>query len=742
MHDFQLLVGRRRAALSSGQQHKPTAESGQMSVWPERLAPLRTPEGRLALWRSAVPLLVFTVAYLAGYIYGNGLPSAVPLPAPLWPPDAILLSALLLSPPRRWRLYVLLTLPIRLLPILAPGAPLWLLVLNWLNDTLKILLAAGLVRRFAPRPLRFTTLRAMGIYLTCAVLVAPALSAFVGAAGLSALGTHYWQAWWTWFLGDALATLILTPAIVMWVTAGRAGLRPASRRQGLEVLILSILLLIAAWLLVFSRLALAIEDAVYYLPLPLLVWAAVRLGPRGVASALTAVTCIAISSLAGFLGVRPVASTPRDVLSLQLFLLATAVPLLLLAAQIEERQQAVQKVQRQAKELDRVFEAVADGIAVYDRDGREIRTNTALQRLLRLDAAPAEYAKLSLQERMTLFAARDEDGRPLAATEGPLPRALAGEVMDGLNTMDMRSRTLDGRELELNVSAAPLRDGTGELLGVVCVFRDQTERNQLVREREEARASELALYETKAQMDTFLGIASHELKTPLTSLKLSLQWSQRQLRKVAQGRNEPAAAPDARLQSAMEQMERTAHQMERIEALVNDLVDVSRIQAGKLDLRPEQVDLVVIVQEAVEAQREAEPGRGIYLEHPPDLSVPVNADAGRIEQVVTNFLTNALKYSPVDCPVEVGVEVEPESVRVWVRDYGPGLPLPEQEHIWERFHRVKGVEVQSGTGVGLGLGLYISRMIVEHHQGRVGVQSSPGQGATFWFTLPMPYPGS
>jgi signal transduction histidine kinase len=90
--------------------------------------------------------------------------------------------------------------------------------------------------------------------------------------------------------------------------------------------------------------------------------------------------------------------------------------------------------------------------------------------------------------------------------------------------------------------------------------------------------------------------------------------------------------------------------------------------------------------------------------------------------------------------IEVGVEVELQQVRVWVRDYGPGLPLSEQEHIWERFHRAHGVEMQSGAGVGLGLGLYISRMIVEHQHGKVGVQSMPGQGATFWCTLPLSRP--
>jgi signal transduction histidine kinase len=85
----------------------------------------------------------------------------------------------------------------------------------------------------------------------------------------------------------------------------------------------------------------------------------------------------------------------------------------------------------------------------------------------------------------------------------------------------------------------------------------------------------------------------------------------------------------------------------------------------------------------------------------------------------------------------VGVEIETQQAQVWVHDYGPGLPLEEQEHIWERFHQATGIEVQSGTEVGLGLGLYISQIIIEQHHGRVGVQSAPGQGSTFWFSLPL-----
>jgi signal transduction histidine kinase len=174
-----------------------------------------------------------------------------------------------------------------------------------------------------------------------------------------------------------------------------------------------------------------------------------------------------------------------------------------------------------------------------------------------------------------------------------------------------------------------------------------------------------------------------------------------------------------------------------LERLVNDLLDVSLVQAGKLELLPESAHLATIVREVVETQRQAAPDRTICLQYPPDLPVPVYADTGRIEQVVTNYLTNALKYSAEDRPVEVGVRVEQEQARVWVRDQGPGLPPDEQERIWERFHRAKGIKVQSGSGVGLGMGLHICRTIMEQQGGQVGVESTPGQGSTFWFTLPL-----
>ena len=236
------------------------------------------------------------------------------------------------------------------------------------------------------------------------------------------------------------------------------------------------------------------------------------------------------------LGPETPTSTPRDVLSLQLFLIATAVPLLLLAAQIDERKQAVKKVERQAEELDRVFEAVGDGLVVYDREGRELRANSALHRLLGLDAAPPEYAQMPLQERTLLFGVRDEQGRPLAPGAGPLQRALADEAPPGAQAMDVRARTLDGRELELNVSAAPLRDVAGELVGVVCVFRDQTDRKWLEREVAEqaeqldriveSMAEGLFVYDSQGQVVRTNAAARYLLGLD-SPRPISLSWPQR-----------------------------------------------------------------------------------------------------------------------------------------------------------------------------------------------------------------------
>jgi signal transduction histidine kinase len=262
------------------------------------------------------------------------------------------------------------------------------------------------------------------------------------------------------------------------------------------------------------------------------------------------------------------------------------------------------------------------------------------------------------------------------------------------------------------------------------------ERERLLREREEARASALALRDANRRMDAFLGLASHELRTPLTGLRGSLQVLQRRLERAVGGEGLPADEVAAVLSRLSPFLDRALHQSSVLAALVDDLLDLSRIQAGGLPLRLIPCDVAALVAQTVEERRALDPTRTIEVQTPPG-PVPVNADVERLAQVVDHYLDNALKYSTPDQPVTVGVTVGSTAARLWVRDAGLGVPAADQGRIWDRFYQAEGVGHRSGSSVGLGLGLYLSRSIVERHGGRVGVESVPGMGATFWAELPL-----
>lgn len=402
--------------------------------------------------------------------------------------------------------------------------------------------------------------------------------------------------------------------------------------------------------------------------------------------------------------------------------------------QLEEKLRlSEQATAARASELEAIFEAMTDGVVVYDNQGHILRMNTAYRTFIALDANP-EHALLSPDERGDMLQLRDEHGHPLPAEQRPVTRMLNGEVLTGNNTMDIILRALDGHELQLNISGTPTRDSEGKLVGGIMIFRDVTERRRLERSTREALEG---LLEANRRMDEFMSIASHELKTPLTTIKGYIQLVARRLKNIAHMETAHESEQKQALESSWELLERTDVQVERLGRLVNELLDVSRIQANKLELHLEPCDLTSIVQDIIQDERQEIPERPIHLELPSDHSAPVIVDADRIGQVVSNFLSNALKYSAADRTVEVRLEVEAESAKVFVRDEGPGLAPEDQKRIWERFYRVQGIEVQSGTGGGLGLGLYICWTIIKLHSGLVGVDSTPGVGSTFWFSLPL-----
>ncbi len=227
-------------------------------------------------------------------------------------------------------------------------------------------------------------------------------------------------------------------------------------------------------------------------------------------------------------------------------------------------------------------------------------------------------------------------------------------------------------------------------------------------------------------------MVSHELRTPLQSIMGFIELALLYGELLPESLSPEAKDLIGKIETVLKQALGRVH----IEArLVGELLDVSRLEMHKFELSLQREDLVTIVRETV-ANQQAVRTRHIELVLPPDEEVPVIADAGRIGQVLTDYLTNALKYAPVDQAVAVHLEVTGIVARVSVRDQGPGLTPREQQRVWERFYQVAVPRHQEPDG-GLGLGLAIARAIIEQHHGQVGVESAPGHGATFWFTLPI-----
>jgi PAS domain S-box-containing protein len=279
-----------------------------------------------------------------------------------------------------------------------------------------------------------------------------------------------------------------------------------------------------------------------------------------------------------------------------------------------------------------------------------------------------------------------------------------------------------------------LAGATAHMVGLVI------ERGRLLREREEAHAYALALQEANRQMDTFLGMVSHELRTPLASLKLSVQLLRRRVERIDVSALEDKSTRSGLITSLQEPLAAAERQTIRLETLLADLLDASRVKEGQLALRLERAELNSLVQAVMTEQQQLTPNRVIKLCTPVDLQLDVQIHKDLIKQAVMNYLTNALKYSTEDTPVMVGVEKAEDKARVWVQDQGPGIAPQDQDGIWERFHRVPGIREQNDTGGGLGLGLYVTKMVVAQHQGQVGIISDVGTGSTFWLALPLARP--
>ena len=291
------------------------------------------------------------------------------------------------------------------------------------------------------------------------------------------------------------------------------------------------------------------------------------------------------------------------------------------------------------------------------------------------------------------------------------------EISGALRDIEVRGKKKDGVIIYLSLSVSPIRDLDGSIVGFLRVAKDITEKR-----RYERRLKEL----DKMKSD-FVSNVSHELRTPLTSIKGSVD---NMLDGLTGSLNEKQIRYVTRIKS----------NSDRLARLINELLDLSKIEAGKISLNPIDLSLSVVAQEVAENMRQAATEKLIKLEvvsH--DGEAKAWADRDKVVQVLMNLIGNAVKFTPPQGKITVAIQRnDDEWVQVYVSDTGPGISKEEADKIFHKFYQVP--QGSERTSRGTGLGLAICKGLVEMHGGKIWLESEPGRGSTFYFTLPARQP--
>ncbi len=343
-----------------------------------------------------------------------------------------------------------------------------------------------------------------------------------------------------------------------------------------------------------------------------------------------------------------------------------------------------------------------EGVFILDRHGAILEANHVGLQLLKILDDPQAHR---FGDRLRAAVVQRNEGQPFDPFGDFITPLFAGQTTT-VEHLVIGDGAAGGAECRISLTGAPIFHASAQISGAVIIMRDESAQQQ-----------------TDQEKDAFLSLISHEIKSPLTSIKGFAQLAVRAIE-----------ADEEPLRRAAKHLRVIEQQADRIGRLISDLSDVSRMQRGKLQLEPTVFDLVPIIHIAVEQQQPNLGTHRIFLKLPAEPLI-VRADPQRIQQLLGNLLSNAAKASPLADRIEVTVERHGEAARLAVRDSGTGIPPQEQSRIFERFYRTTG-----GGGSGLGLGLFIAQQIAQHSSGTLTVESMTGSGSTFRLDLPLAQP--
>lgn len=385
-----------------------------------------------------------------------------------------------------------------------------------------------------------------------------------------------------------------------------------------------------------------------------------------------------------------------------------------------------QDSQIERRKLRAVIDSIAEGVMLYDGQGSLLLANEMARALLSLEHIPYQQP---LSEMSDFYAIRDLEGEALPMDRLPTARALAGEVFHDYRVL---LRGASGQDSVMSFSGAPVYDDQDMIEGAVVVFRDITTSQKLERAK-----------------DDFLAVAAHELRSPLAAVRGYADLLVRR-----EQRRSEEDSPELRGLHIL------AQQVTHMLRMVDNLLDVSRLDAGQFHLSFQRVNLVMLTEQVIEQQRPSSGDRDLGLESNRQ-ELMVVCDPLRIRQVLTNLINNAIRYSPPSTTISVGLTLEwarriakhhplfAENMPgwqekqyedelmalIWVQDQGSGISAEQASRLFKRYARG-----QERRGEGLGLGLYLSHEFVTRHGGAIWVESQLEQGSTFYVALPLEQP--